>query len=130
MKPWGADVMTVECEMCPSGAIDWPYGATLCGCADESSMSASEGTASVGGRGISGRSVAATAETLGARYASLASNIRNGLRSAALGVVALIAVPAAASANCEVPLQRLDPFVEENGRLALTDRVTGNAYGS
>lgn len=71
-----------------------------------------------------------TSQEQGVKCARAISNIGKGFRSAALGLLAIVAVPAAASANCEVPLERLDPFVEDNGRLALTDRLTGNAYSS
>ncbi|ODR99909.1 hypothetical protein AUC68_01945 [Methyloceanibacter methanicus] len=71
-----------------------------------------------------------TFKSTGAVRAHSSSNLARGLRAALMGIAALVALPAAASANCEVPVERLDPFVEANGRMALTDRVTGGTYAA
>ncbi len=53
--------------------------------------------------------------------------IREGLRTAALSVLVAVGAPALAHADCEVPVERLDPFVTDNGKLPISDRIVGNA---
>jgi porin len=55
------------------------------------------------------------------------SKFRERLRAAALGALALVSGPLAASASCDVPTERFDPFVTANGRLPIVDRLVGDA---
>ena len=48
---------------------------------------------------------------------------------ASVVAVSLTAMSANAWANCEVPIERHDRFITENGRLHVTDRVAGKAIG-
>ncbi len=57
----------------------------------------------------------------------MVSKLRERLRTATLGALALISAPVAASASCDVPIERLDPFVTANGRLPIVDRIVGDA---
>jgi len=62
----------------------------------------------------------------GAARAPMISRFSKNFRCGALGALVLLIAPAAASANCEVPTVRLDPFVTENGRLPIVDRIVGD----
>lgn len=59
----------------------------------------------------------------------VAEKIAKAAALASVLAVSLTVMSADAWANCEVPVERIDPFVTANGRLNITDRVTGNAVG-
>ena len=82
------------------------------------------------GRGASVESVSGTARSQGAPWGHPISNVRKGFRSAALGLLALVAVPAAASANCEVPFERHDFIADRNGKLDIVDHVARGTVSS
>ena len=52
-----------------------------------------------------------------------------GLKAVAAGVLLSALLPTAAWATCEVPVERHDRFITENGRLHVTDRIAGKAIG-
>lgn len=60
----------------------------------------------------------------------LAATIAKTAALASVAAVSLTAMSADAWAGCEVPTERLDPFVTENGRLNVTDRVIGNTVSN
>ena len=57
----------------------------------------------------------------------MTSKIAKATTVASLLAVSLMALPGNALANCDVPVERLDPFVHSNGRLNVADRITGNS---
>ncbi len=61
---------------------------------------------------------------------SISSKLAKVAGVASLLVVSLTAMSANAWANCDVPTERLDPFVHANGRLDVTDHITGNTVSN
>ena len=66
-----------------------------------------------------------TSQTRGVHCAHPFSNVRKGLWRAMLGVVALVALPAAANAACDVELEPREFIAQTNGKLDAVDRLAG-----
>jgi len=61
---------------------------------------------------------------------SVATKIAKTAAVTSVLAVSLMALPGGAWANCEVPVERHDRFIESNGRLDFTDRIIGNTVAN
>ena len=81
--------------------------------------------------GDSGNRARTSGRAIGVAQAggNIAAKIAKTAALASVFAVSLTAMSANAWANCEVPIERHDRFITENGRLHVTDRIAGKAIG-